>query len=316
LPPIVDPNVLVGIATRDDAAIYRLGADMALVATIDVFTPIVDDPYDFGRIAAANSLSDVYAMGGRPLFALSFVGFPAKTLPLSILEAILRGGADKAAEAGIAIVGGHSIDDAEPKYGLSVVGVVHPDRVLRNSTARAGDVLVLTKPLGTGILSQGIKKGTVAPADAAHAIEVMAALNRAAADAVLEVGASACTDVTGFGLLGHLHEVAHGSGVSARVRADAIPILGGARAQAEAGVIPGGSQRNADYFGRWIDWSEAVPPWQRTLLCDAQTSGGLLACLAAPDEAAVLAALARRGVAAVTIGRLESGEPGRIAVEP
>jgi selenide,water dikinase len=310
--------VLVGIATSDDAAVYRLGSgrgETALVATIDVFTPVVDDPYDFGRIAAANALSDVYAMGGRPLFALSFVGFPTRTLPLSILEDILRGGADKAREAGISIIGGHSIDDAEPKYGLSVIGVVAPDRILRNSTAQPGDALVLTKPIGTGVLSQGIKKGTVTAGDAARAIEVMATLNREAGEALQEVGVSAATDITGFGLLGHLHEVTHASGVEARLVASAVPLLPGARAQAEAGVVPGGSQRNADYFGRWIAWAEAVPAWLRILLSDAQTSGGLLACVPAARQDALLAALGRRGVPAAVIGYLQAGQAGRIAVD-
>jgi selenide,water dikinase len=302
--------VLVGFATSDDAAVYRFDDERALVATIDVFTPVVDDPYDFGRIAAANALSDIYAMGARPLFALSFVGFPTKTLPLEILQAILRGGADKAREAGIAIVGGHSIDDHEPKYGLSVLGVVHPARVLRNSSARPGDRLVLTKPIGTGVLSQGIKKGTVDPEDAAGAVRVMAALNRAAGEALVEVGVSAATDITGFGLAGHLHEVAHASGVVARLDAGAVPILPGARAQAEAGVVPGGSKRNAEHFGRWITWAEGVPAWMRLLLVDAQTSGGLLACVPADRLEALLGALARREVDSAVIGRLETPSSG------
>ena len=309
----------MGIATRDDAAVYRLDGATALVATIDVFTPVVDDPYDFGRIAAANSLSDVYAMGARPLFALSFVGFPSKTLPLEVLQAILRGGADKAKEAGIAIIGGHSIDDAEPKYGLSVVGVVDPERVLMNSTARSGDRLVLTKPIGTGVISQGIKKGAVSAEDAARAVAVMAALNRAAGEAAAEVGVSAATDVTGFGLVGHLHEVMHASGAVARLTASAVPILPGARALAEAGIVPGGSARNAAYFGRWIAWGEGVPTWTRTLFTDAQTSGGLLLSVPTDRQEALLAALARRAVDFALIGTVEpagGAEAGRILVDP
>lgn len=307
--------MLVGIATHDDAAVYRVAPDLALVATVDVFTPIVDDPYDFGRIAAANSLSDVYAMGARPLYALSIIGFPSKTMPLSVMEAILRGGIDKSREAGIAIVGGHSIDDNEPKYGLSVTGLVHPECVVKNSTGRAGDVLILTKPIGTGILSQGIKTGRVAAGDAATAIEIMATLNRAACDAMLEVGVHAATDVTGFGLLGHLHEVVHASGVAARLSAASVPLLPGALALSDVDVIPGGSRRNAEYFGRFVSFSEGVAPPLRALLFDAQTSGGLLMSVRADRAQKLLAALESRCVVGQAIGRLEAGSAGTITVE-
>jgi selenide,water dikinase len=301
--------VLVGIATNDDAAVYKLG-DRALVATVDLFTPIVDDPRDFGRIGAANSLSDVYAMGARPLFALSIIGFPAKKLPLEMMTEILQGGAEKAAEAGIAIVGGHSIDDAEPKYGLSVVGVVDPDKVVRNSTARAGHVLVLTKPIGTGVISQGIKSGRASEAEIAAATASMAHLNREAAEKMIAIGApdvSAATDVTGFGLIGHLHEVIHASGVSARLTAGAVPLLPGARALAAQGIVPGGSKRNAEFFGRWVRWDDRVDVETRTLLADAQTSGGLLVCVA-PARAGELGG--------TVIGELVAGDPGWISVEP
>jgi selenide,water dikinase len=315
MPPVVDPNVLVGFATSDDAAVYRLSDELAAVATVDFFTPVVDDPYDFGRVAAANALSDVYAMGARPLFALAITGFPAKTLPLEVLQAILRGGADKAAEAGIAIVGGHSIDDNEPKYGLAVYGVVHPARVVRNSSARPGDALVLTKPIGTGVISQGVKKGVTAPDEAAAAVASMAALNRAAGEAMLEVGPSAATDVTGFGLLGHLHELAHASGVRARVRAGAVPLLPGARRLAEAGVVPGGSRRNAQFIAPWAVWGEGIDEATRTLLTDAQTSGGLLVALPAARAERLVAACAARGVSAAVIGGLAEGRAGEIVVE-
>jgi len=309
----VDPAVLVGIATNDDAAVYRLG-DQALVATVDVFTPVVDDPFDFGRIAAANSLSDVYAMGARPLFALSIIGFPVKKLPLEVMSRILAGGAAVCAAAGIAVVGGHSIDDAEPKYGLSVVGVVDPARVVRNSTGRAGDVLVLTKPIGTGVISQAVKAGR-APAEAlAAAVESMARLNREACEAMVEVGPSAATDVTGFGLLGHLHELAHGSGVAARIEAAAVPLLPSARALAEAGVLPGGTRRNAEYFGRWVRFADTVDAPARLLLADAQTSGGLLVALPADRAPALLEALGARGVTGAAIGALVEGDPGTITV--
>jgi selenide,water dikinase len=307
----VDPNVLVGIATNDDAAVYRFG-DQALVATVDVFTPVVDDARDFGRIAAANALSDVYAMGARPLFALSIIGFPTKKLPLAEMAAILQGGAAVCAEAGIAVVGGHSIDDAEPKYGLAVIGVVDPARVVRNSTARPGDELVLTKPIGTGVITQGVKLGRV-PADVlAPAVAGMAALNREACAALVEVGVDAATDVTGFGLLGHLHELAHASGVTAELRADAVPLYAGARALAEAGVLPGGSRRNADYFARWVETTDAVDAASRALLADAQTSGGLLIAVPGERLAALRSELARRGVLDAHVGRLLEGPAGRI----
>lgn len=306
--------MLVGIATNDDAAVYRLG-DQALVATVDVFTPIVDDPYDFGRIAAANSLSDVYAMGARPLFALSIIGFPVTKLPLEVMAEILRGGAAGCEAAGIAIIGGHSIDDAEPKYGLSVVGVVDPARVVQNSTARPGDTLILSKPIGTGVISQSVKAGTASPEALAAAVASMAALNREACAAMIDVGVSAATDVTGFGLLGHLHEMAHGSGLTARVAAASVPLLPGARELAAAGVVPGGSKRNADYFGRWVRFADSVEAPERVLLCDAQTSGGLLMAVPTERAGALRDALAQRGVAAATIGELGDGDVGVITVE-
>jgi selenide, water dikinase len=309
----VDPNVLVGIATNDDAAVYRFG-DQALVATVDVFTPIVDDPRDFGRVAAANALSDVYAMGARPLFALAIIGFPAKKLPLAQMAAILQGGAEVCAEAGIAIVGGHSIDDAEPKYGLSVVGVVDPARVVRNSTARPGDALVLTKPIGTGAITQGVKLGRVGPDELLGVVAGMAALNRDACAAMLEVGVSAATDVTGFGLLGHLHEVVHASGVAAEIDAGAVPLYAGARALAEAGVLPGGSRRNAEYFGRWVEHDDRVDAPTRALLCDAQTSGGLLIAVPAERVEELRAGLRRRGILDAVVGRIVEGGAGAIRV--
>ncbi len=309
--------MLVGIATNDDAAVYDLGAGTALVATVDIFTPIVDDPRDFGRIAAANSLSDVYAMGARPIFALSIIGFPAKKLPLQFMSEILAGGAEKAAEAGIAVVGGHSIDDAEPKYGLAVTGLVDPAKVVRNSTARAGDALVLTKPIGTGVVSQGIKHEFTRPGEVEAAVACMAALNRAACDAMLEVGADAATDVTGFGLVGHLHEMVHSSGLTAHLDSAAIPLLPGARRLAELGVVPGGSKRNADYFGRWILWGQKVDAPTRTLLADAQTSGGLLIALPAVRAHSLVAALRARGVTGTVIGHLDDpdGQAGQIVVD-
>ncbi len=306
--------MLVGIATHDDAAVYALDERTAIVATVDLFTPVVDDPFDFGRIAAANSLSDVYAMGARPLLALSIIGFPVRTLPLEVMTEILRGGVAKCAEAGIVIAGGHSIDDPEPKYGLSVIGVVAPERVVRNSTAAVGDRLVLTKPIGTGVLSQAIKLGIASADELSVATEMMAALNRHAGDAMVAAGASAATDVTGFGLLGHLHELVHASGVAARLDARAVPLLPGALAHVTAGVLPGGSKRNASYFGRHATYADDVDAPLRALLADAQTSGGLLIAIPAARHDALLAELAARGVLAATIGECEAGAAGTIRV--
>jgi selenide,water dikinase len=295
LPPIADPNLLVGPATSDDAAVYRLTDEIALVLTVDYFTPIVDDPYAFGQIAAANSLSDVYAMGGRPLAMLSIVGFPRDKLPLGILGEILKGGADKGREAGVSVVGGHSIDDAEPKVGYAVVGVVHPARVWRNVGARPGDGLVLTKPIGTGIISTAIKQGQAPPAVVEVATRTMAALNRAAAEAAAALPVHAVTDVTGFGLLGHLREMTAGSGVRARLTASAIPLLPGAVGLAQAGFVPGGTKRNLRAVADIVRWDPAVTEPLRSVIGDAQTSGGLL--FATPDVAGLLVALGRAGVA-------------------
>lgn len=314
LPEITDSNVLVGIATNDDAAVYRVDGN-GIVATVDVFTPIVDDPFDFGRIAAANALSDVYAMGGRPLFALSIVGFPTRTLPLEQMAAILRGGADICAQAGIAVVGGHSIDDAEPKYGLAVVGLVAPDRIVRNSTARAGDALMLTKPIGTGMIAQGLKFGQTPAEVLAGAIAGMTTLNRDACEAMNEVGVHAATDVTGFGLLGHLHEMLEASGVSAELHSADVPLYTGTRALAAAGLISGGTRRNADYYGQWTDFSPGVDAVTRMIMADAQTSGGLLMAVAPERSIQLLSALRVRGVGAWTIGRTCDGAAGRIRVD-
>jgi selenium donor protein len=310
---VVDPDVLVGFATSDDAAVYRLG-DRAVVATVDIFTPIVDDPYEFGRIAAANSLSDIYAMGARPLFALSIIGFPTKKLPLTVMQDILRGGGDKAREAGIFIIGGHSIDDNEPKFGLSVLGEVAPDKIVRNSTARVGDALVLTKPIGTGVISQGIKLAKVGAEDTATAIATMGALNREACEAMIEVGVSAATDITGFGLVGHLHEVLHASGVAGWLNAAAVPLLPGARTLVEQGIVPGGSQRNLDWWGRFIAYAPHVDAVTKQLLADAQTSGGLLICVPRDRLALLVEACVKRGVTPAVIGGVAEGQPGQIAV--
>jgi cysteine desulfurase len=311
-----DPAVLVGAETADDAAVYRLSDELALVQTVDFFTPIVDDAYWFGAISAANSLSDVYAMGGRPLFGLNIVGFPSNRLPMRVLEQILQGAFDKASEAGVDIIGGHTVDDTEPKFGLAVTGVVHPDRVLRNSTARPGDVLVLTKPLGTGIIATAIKRGLADEATARQAIELMASLNRAAAESMLEIGSHACTDVTGFGLLGHLREMALGSNVDVTIHATAIPTLGAAWALAGADIVPGGTLNNLAYVESHVTFAPDVSQVARLLLADAQTSGGLLISLPGERAEALLVALHARGVSeAAIIGEITGKGTGHLTVE-
>lgn len=306
IPVPSDDNILVGTDTADDAAVYRINEKTAIVQTVDFFTPVVDDPYQFGAIAAANSLSDIYAMGGKPLFALSVVGFPSNRLPVSVLEDILKGAHDKAGEAGIAIIGGHTVDDTEPKFGLAVTGVLDPASVLTNRGARPGDALVLTKPIGTGILSTALKQGLLDGAQADLLTNTMASLNRAAAEAMIEIGASACTDVTGFGLMGHLLEMMAGSGTSASVVAHRVPLLPGVVELAASGVVPGGTVSNRDYTGPRVEFGADVPETARILLNDAQTSGGLLISVAADRADRLVGLLEERGVTgAAAIGTVE-----------
>ncbi len=271
-----DPRLLVGPDTLDDAAVFLLRADCALVQTVDFFAPIVDDPYDFGRIAAANALSDVYAMGGTPLTALALAAFPEGTLPLRVLSDILRGGEDVVRAAGALVVGGHTVTDDEVKYGLAVTGTVHPDQVMSNAKACVGDVLVLTKPLGTGLLATKMKAGTLAPAAAAMLVDVMTRLNDVAARAAVALGVRCATDITGFGLLGHASHVARASDVTLRFDAASIPVLFGAHEAVTEGVSTGGAIRNARYVAPLVRWAPGVTQAQRTLATDPQTSGGLL----------------------------------------
>jgi selenide,water dikinase len=274
LPPIVDPNVLTHAAARDDAAVYRIAANRALVATVDFFTPIVDDPYAYGAIAAANAVSDVYAVGARPLFALSITAFPRGRLGTGLLEKIVAGGAAKLAEAGVPVVGGHSVDDDEPKFGYAVIGEVDPRRLIGHEGAGAGDVLFLTKPLGSGLVATAIKRGLCPPDVEAEAIAVMSTLNRAASEAMVKAGATAATDVTGYGLIGHLANL-HGG---ADVEFASVPFLKGAGNLAERDLFPDGSRRNhAAYRGR-AEWGN-LGETEQLMLCDAQTSGGLLIAL-------------------------------------
>jgi selenide, water dikinase len=312
LPKVKDARALVGYETRDDAAVYQLSATEAIVETVDFFTPVVDDPYWFGRIAAANAFSDIWAMGARPLFALNLVGFPVKTLPLEILAEILRGGSDAAAEAGAPVMGGHSIDDPEPKYGMAVTGVVHPGRILRNVGARPGDRLVLTKPLGTGIASTAIKRGIAPPDLVDRAVAVMARLNKTAGEVLAASGAvSALTDVTGFGLLGHAWEMAEGSKVMLSLQAARVPVLEGVRALAEKDVLPGGSKANLEWVRPHTRFGPAVDGPLQSVLADAQTNGGLLAAVAPERAEAVMALLREAGVAPALVGEVlpAAGEP-------
>ena len=314
LPLIEHPDLLVGMATGDDAAVYRLGEDCALIFTADYFPPIVDDPFDFGAIAVANAVSDVYAMGGCPLLALNLVSFPSD-LSMDILVRILKGACSKAEEAGLLIVGGHTIVDKEPKYGLAVVGLVRPDEVTTNAGARPGDRLVLTKPIGTGIITTAGKGGAVESGVLAEAVRQMTTLNRAASEAMQRVGAHACKDITGFGLLGHLREMVDASGVKARVYLSRVPFLETARELALQGLVPGGSYRNLESLEGIVEWDPSIDDVDRLLLCDAQTSGGLL--IAVPPERldSLLSELRIAGVETIAvIGEVVDGPRGRIQV--
>lgn len=313
---VEDPNLLVGIDTYDDAGVYKLNEEQAIVQTVDFFTPVVDDPYAFGMIAAANALSDIYAMGAKPLTVMNLVSFPVGKLDMSILAKILQGGNEKIREAGALLVGGHSIDDQEPKYGLSVTGVVHPEKILSNAGAKPGDVLVLTKPLGIGIITTGIKRGIVSLEVEQEAVRVMSNLNKAASEAAIEAQVNACTDITGFGLLGHLHEMMKASGCEARIEAAKVPVLEGTWECIAKQAIPGGSYANQRYLADTVHFTADVSDALQIVLSDAQTSGGLL--LAVPEEKleCLLKGLrSRQTIASEVIGRVEKGEAGKIRVE-
>ena len=316
LPTFTDPNILVGTKTADDAAVYQLTEELAIVQTVDYITPVVDDPYACGAVAAANSLSDIYAMGARPILALNVVGFPAGKLPLRVLSAILQGGADKVKEAGASIVGGHSIDDPEPKYGLVVTGLVHPKKVLTNASAQVGDDLVLTKPLGLGIITTAIKRERASPETTDQAIRVMTLLNKTAAEVMVEVGVNACTDITGFGLLGHLHEMTSGSGVGARISLSAVPVLPEAWTLVKEGICPGGTKRNLEALAGKVTWAPEITDESQLILCDAQTSGGLLISVPKAKSAQLVDRLqAAKTLAAARIGEIVAGT-GQIEVIP
>ena len=303
----------MGAETGDDAAVYRINDETALIVTVDFFPPITDDPYEYGAIAAANSLSDVYAMGGKPLIALNVVGFPA-SLDKSILGRTLQGGYAKAAEAECLIVGGHTVDDPEPKYGLSVIGIVEPGKQVSNAGAKVGDVLILSKPIGTGIITTAGKQGVCDPDVMSSAVQTMAALNRPAAQAMQRVGVNSATDITGFGLMGHLKSMVKGSGVAARISLSGVPVLPGARELLENGVAPGGTHRNLSSVEDAVTWEESLTENDRLLLCDAQTSGGLLMSVPAERADALIAALREEGTAcAAVVGHITDGPAGTIS---
>ncbi len=304
LPKQTDPNVLIGFDTADDAGVYRLSSDLALVQTVDFFTPIVDDPYTFGQIAAANSLSDVYAMGGRPISALSIVGFPNTGRDLPVLESILQGGLAKMQEAGCAVIGGHSIGDDEIKFGYAVTGLVSPSRVLSNAAARPGDRLVLTKRIGTGIISTALKKNRASQVSIDAAVDSMCTLNRVSSEVALGFAVHSATDVTGFGLLGHAREMAAGSKVSLVIEAARVEFLPEAIDYSREGFLPGGLKRNRDFIGDCVAFANAIPEEVKNLLYDPQTSGGLLLAVGAEDSPQLLKALRERGSPAQDVGEV------------
>lgn len=303
LPVYNDPNLLVGIDTGDDAAVYKINDQLALIQTLDFFPPIVDDPYSFGAIAVANSLSDVYAMGGHPLIALNIVGFPI-ALDKKILQQILLGGSDKAHEAGVLIVGGHTVDDVEPKYGLSVTGLVKPGEHYANVGAQPGDLLVLTKPLGTGIITTAAKADSVDEEILNSAIQIMATLNREASEIMVEIGGNACTDITGFGLLGHLERMATGSNVSLKIHLSSVPVIPGTWQLLEEGIAPGGTHRNLSSVEKSVEWDSEIPFEGKLLLCDAQTSGGLLISLPHQKANELITRLEQKEIRASVVGEV------------
>ncbi len=312
-----NPKVLVGIETADDAGVYQLSDDLAIVQTLDFITPIVDDPYAFGAIAAANAVSDIYAMGATPITALNIVGYPSAEIEPDLVARILLGGYDKLNEAEVAIIGGHTVDNPALIYGLTVTGVVHPQKVMTNSGAKPGDLLVLTKPIGTGSINHGIKQDKTSPEVVSRAIEVMTTLNKAAAEAMLEVGANACTDVTGFGLLGHLWEMLVASKVGAKIFASKIPMIEGALDLIEQRIFPGGARANKRFADSFTHWRDDIPEPMRIALCDPQTSGGLLISVPREKIDALMEAMERRSVKwATVVGEIVAEPIGEVFVEP
>jgi selenide, water dikinase len=311
-----DPNLIVGMDRPDDAGVYKITRDLALILTLDFFTPIVDDPYDFGQIAVANALSDVYAMGGRPLLAMNIICFPEKTMDIAILQEILRGGSDKMVEAGVLLVGGHSVDDPEIKYGLSVTGTVHPDKVLKNTGGMPGDAVILTKPLGCGIISTAIKAGIASPAAENKIIASMKNLNRKAAEAMEAFDVHACTDVTGFGLLGHACEMIEGTDLGLKIHSSLVHVFPDAQEYARMGLIPGGAYRNREFRTKMVDVQQGISDELVMTLFDPQTSGGLLIVLPGNDAEKLVLQLREGGVEeAAIIGEITDSHPSTIVVE-
>jgi len=311
-----DPNVIVGLETADDAGVYKVSDDLAIIQTVDFFTPIVDDPYEFGQIAAANALSDVYAMGGVPKTAMNLVAFPLKDMDISVLRQIIRGGLDKMKEAGVVLVGGHSVEDKELKYGLSVTGFIHPDRVLTKKNLRVGDRLILTKPLGTGIINTAIKGGLASKEITDTVTRLMATLNKDAAEIMGNYPVHACTDITGFGFLGHLAEMVVDSGTGIRIQANRVPILPQTLNYAGMGLVPAGAYKNREFFERHVDFGIGVDILIQDILFDPQTSGGLLICVENERADDLLQALKEKGVQdAAIVGQVEPEPKERIVVE-
>lgn len=316
MPKIKNPNVLVGFNLADDAGVYKIRNDLALVQTVDFFPPVVDDPYDFGAIAAANALSDIYAMGGKPLSALNIVGYPPQSLSLSVLDEILRGGADKAQEADVAIIGGHTIKTKEPIYGMAVTGTIHPDKIITNANAKIGDSLVLTKPLGIGIITTAIKKAQVEEKWVAEAVKIMTFLNKSASEAMLSVGINACTDITGYGLLGHLCELVCASKVGAKIFLSKVPVIDFAWELAKRKIVPGGTLANLSFIEQKVDWEGEITEEAKLILSDAQTSGGLLISVPKEKEKKLLDRLISKGVPnPVAIGEIIEDKRCRIQVK-
>ncbi|WP_407271274.1 selenide, water dikinase SelD [Radiobacillus sp. PE A8.2] len=313
--PVANPNLLVGHDTSDDAGVYKLNDTTAIVQTVDFFTPIVDDPYNFGQIAAANAISDVYAMGGKPITALNIVAFPITTLEKAILADILRGAGDKLAEAGVTLVGGHSIDDKEPKFGLAVTGTVHPDKIRTNAGAQPGDKLILTKPIGVGILTTSIKKELLDEAEITRVTNVMATLNKIAAETMETYDIHACTDVTGFGLLGHATEMAKGSSVGITINYSKVPVLPRVKELAESGSVPGGTKNNFAHVKDSVTFAASMDQMDQWILCDAVTSGGLLIAVAEQEADALVKEMQANGVDAKMIGVVTEQNRGQIIVK-
>ena len=312
---MTDPNVIRGLASPDDAGVYKLTDSLAIIQTVDFFTPIVDDPYTFGQIAVANALSDVYAMGGTPLTAMNIVCFPVKSLDISVLKSMLRGGIDKMIEAKVVLVGGHSIDDKELKYGLSVTGTIHPDKLITNSGAEAGDILILTKPVGTGVISTAVKSKVAGEETAAMVARYMATLNNKAADLMQDIGVHACTDITGFGLIGHIIQLAENSEVGVRIDSTAVPLLPQAEEFVKQGLCPGGLTRNKKFYSKSVVIEEKVSDTITDLFYDPQTSGGLLISLSQEKATLLLERLWQAGIKdAVIIGEVVGESPGTIRV--